>query len=83
MLARVFPASAVPTAYVRVSVDQGAAIVSIDGIPRGTAPLLASVAAGHHTVSIVGSGTYDATSLGISATPGDTATAAFHSVAKR
>jgi len=77
-LSRIFPASVAPAAFVRVSVDKGAAIVAIDGVPRGTAPLLASVAAGHHTVTIVGSGSYDATSLGITATPGDTVGAAFH-----
>lgn len=79
LFSRIFLGSAASAAYVRVSVDKGAAIVAIDGVPRGTAPLLASVAAGHHTVTIVGSGSYDATSLGITATPGDTVAAAFHS----
>ena len=82
MFAKVFPASATPGSYVRVTTDNGAALVAIDGVPRGAAPLVASVGAGHHTVTILGSGSYDASSLGVTATPGDTVTVAFHATAK-
>ena len=77
MLAKVFPASAAASSYVRVTTDNGTALVAIDGVPRGAAPLVASVGAGHHTVSILGSGSYDASSLGVTASPGDTVTVAF------
>lgn len=82
MLAKVFPASATTGSYVRVTTDHGSALVAIDGIPRGAAPVVASVGAGHHTVTILGSGSYDASSLGVTATPGDTVTVTFHAVAK-
>ncbi|HEX6809117.1 MAG TPA: serine/threonine-protein kinase [Gemmatimonadaceae bacterium] len=83
MFAKVFPTSAQAGSYVRVTTDKGTALVAIDGIPRGTAPLVASVGAGHHTVSILGSGSYDASTLGVTATPGDTVTVAFHATSKR
>ena len=82
MLAKVFPTSATPGSYVRVTTDNGAALVAIDGIPRGAAPLVASVGAGHHTVTVLGSGSYDASSLGVTATPGDTVTVAFRATSK-
>jgi len=80
MLAKVFPASAAASSYVRVTTDNGTALVAIDGVPRGAAPLVASVGAGHHTVSILGSGSYDASSLGVTASPGDTVTVAFRAI---
>ncbi len=83
MFTKVFPTSAEAGSYVRVTTDNGTALVAIDGIPRGTAPLVVSVGAGHHTVSILGSGSYDASSLGVTALPGDTVTVAFHATAKR
>ena len=82
MFAKMFPASAEPGSYVRVTVDNGGALVAIDGVPRGAAPLVASVGAGHHTVSVLGSGSYDASSLGVTATPGDTVTVAFRATSK-
>ena len=82
-MSRILPGNAAPGSYVRVTVDGGTALVAIDGIPRGAAPLVASVGAGHHTVTILGSGSYDASSLGVSASPGDTVLAAFHAAAKR
>jgi len=82
-MSRIVPGNAAPGSYVRVTVDGGTALVAIDGIPRGAAPLVASVGAGHHTVTILGSGSYDATSLGVTASPGDTSLAAFHAAAKR
>lgn len=83
VFARVFPVTADMGSYVRVTSDNGTALVAIDGIPRGAAPLVASVGAGHHTVSILGSGSFAATSLGVTASPGDTVLAAFHGVPKR
>jgi len=83
LMSRILPGNAAPGSYVRVTADGGTAIVAIDGVPRGAAPLVASVGAGHHTVTIVGAGSYAATSLGVSASPGDTVLAAFHTVAKR
>ena len=82
-MSRILPGNAAPGSYVRVTVDGGTALVAIDGIPRGAAPLVASVGAGHHTVTILGSGAYAATSLGVTAAPGDTTIAAFHAAAKR
>ncbi|HET9729813.1 MAG TPA: protein kinase, partial [Acidimicrobiia bacterium] len=83
VMSRILPGNAAPGSYVRVTVDGGTALVAIDGIPRGATPLVASVGAGHHTVTIIGSGSYDATSLGVTASPGDTTLAAFHAAAKR
>jgi len=82
-MSRILPGNAAPGSYVHVTVDGGTALVAIDGIPRGAAPLVASVGAGHHTVTILGSGSYAATSLGVTAAPGDTTLAAFHAAAKR
>ena len=70
-------------AYIHVDVDRGTAIVTIDGIPRGTAPLTASVGAGHHSVSVHGTVDYTAPSTGITAPSGDTVTVSFHSAPNR
>jgi hypothetical protein len=70
-----------PVAYIRVAVDRGAPLVSIDGIPRGIAPLTASVNAGHHTVAVQGSIDYRAPTTGVNAPPRDTVTVSFRSVA--
>ncbi|HEX6815805.1 MAG TPA: hypothetical protein VF102_09050, partial [Gemmatimonadaceae bacterium] len=83
LMSHILPENAAPGSYVRVTVDGGTALVAIDGIPRGAAPLVASVGAGHHTVTILGSGSYAATSLGVTASPGDTTLAAFRAAAKR
>lgn len=83
LMSHILPQNAAPGSYVRVTVDGGTALVAIDGIPRGAAPLVASVGAGHHTVTILGSGSYAATSLGVTASPGDTTLAAFRAAAKR
>jgi serine/threonine protein kinase len=82
LVSRILPGNSAPGSYVRVTADR-TALVAIDGIPRGATPLVASVGAGHHTVTILGSGSYDATSLGVTASPGDTTLAAFHAAAKR
>lgn len=75
------PVSSTPAAFIRVAVDRGTPLVSIDGIPRGLAPLTASVNAGHHTVAVQGSIDYRAPTTGVIAAPRDTVTVSFRSVA--
>lgn len=82
LMTRIRLGNAAPSSYVRVTAEGGTALVAIDGIPRGATPVVASVGAGHHTVTIVGAGSYATTSLGVSASPGDTVLAAFQTVAK-
>jgi serine/threonine protein kinase len=71
------------SAYIHVGVDRGTALVTIDGIPRGTAPLTASVSAGHHTVAVVSSNFYVSSTAGVNASTGDTVTVAFRSSPKQ
>lgn len=68
------------SAYVRVSVDDGSAIVTVDGIPRGTAPGVISLSSGRHTVSVHGTASYSPASLDVVATAGDTTVASFRRV---
>jgi len=75
-LKRVFSGStrrdaASQSAFIQVSVDRGSAIVTIDGLPRGAAPVTVSVSQGHHTVSALGALNYGAVE-GVNATGGDT-----------
>ena len=59
------------SAYIQVTVDRGTAIVTIDGLPRGAAPVTVTVSAGHHTISALGALNYGAVE-GVSASGGDT-----------
>ena len=72
------PAPLKPDAYIRVAVDRGAAVVSIDGVDRGPAPFIAFVNAGHHTVSVRGSASYAAPTTGVVVSRGDTMRVLFH-----
>ena len=69
--------SAQASAQLRVEVDRGTALVLVDGIPRGTTPLLVSVGAGHHVVSVTGSSHYDPPIAGANVAAGDTAQLSF------
>ena len=69
-------------AYVRISVNRGTTIVTIDGIPRGSAPLTASVQPGHHTVAVHGSLDYAGSPAGVNASAGDTVGVTFVSASK-
>ncbi|HSU94662.1 MAG TPA: serine/threonine-protein kinase [Gemmatimonadaceae bacterium] len=69
-------------AYVRISVNRGTTMVIIDGIPRGSAPLTASVQPGHHTVAVYGSLDYGGSPAGVNASAGDTVGLTFVSVSK-
>ena len=70
-------------AYIRITVDRGTTIVTIDGVPRGTAPLTASVQPGHHTVAVLGALDYGSSPTGVNATAGDTVGVTFRSVSKQ
>lgn len=50
--ARAAPALRKAAAYLRVSAVGGAPVVLVDGLPRGTAPLLVRVAPGRHRVEV-------------------------------
>jgi serine/threonine protein kinase len=78
-----FRGSSTQAAYIRITVDRGSAVVTIDGIPRGTAPLTTSVDPGHHTVAVHGSVDYDTPSAGVNAILGDTVAVSFHSAQKQ
>ncbi len=69
-------------AYVRISVNRGTTMVIIDGIPRGSAPLTASVQPGHHTVAVLGTLDYGGSPAGVNASAGDTVGLSFVSVSK-
>jgi serine/threonine protein kinase len=66
------------SAYIQVSVDRGSAIVTIDGLPRGAAPVTVPVSAGNHTISALGALNYGAVE-GVNATGGDTTSVVLHS----
>jgi serine/threonine protein kinase len=63
--------------HVRVTLRKGSATVFIDGLPRGTTPLLVRVSPGAHTVSLVGPGSYAPARMTIRVAAGDTAVAGF------
>jgi serine/threonine protein kinase len=65
------------SAYIQVSVDRGTAVVTIDGLPRGAAPVTVSVAAGQHTISALGALNYVAVE-GVNASGGDTTRVVLH-----
>lgn len=63
----------------KVAVDEGVAVVVVDGVPRGRTPYAIRVGAGHHTVvarSI--SASYEPARVALSIAQGDTALAVFH-----
>jgi PEGA domain len=70
-------------ATIQVSVDRGSAVVSIDGIPRGLAPLTVSVSSGHHTVSVSGALDYEASTREIDSQSGQSLSLSFRSATKR
>jgi serine/threonine protein kinase len=67
------------SAYIHVAVDKGNAVITIDGLPRGAAPLTVSVSAGHHTISALGELSYGV-DQGVNASGGDTANVLLHAV---
>jgi hypothetical protein len=71
------------SAYIRITVDRGTTIVTIDGVPRGSAPLTASVQPGHHTVAVHGALDYGSSPTGVNASAGDTVGVTFRSVSKQ
>ncbi|HXT48081.1 MAG TPA: serine/threonine-protein kinase [Gemmatimonadaceae bacterium] len=75
-----FRGSSSENAYIHVSVDRGSSIVTIDGIPRGSTPLTAMVAPGHHSVSVHGTLDYGEANNGVNASRGDTVAVSFHAV---
>jgi serine/threonine protein kinase len=77
-----FGRSAPSSANIQVSADQGSAIVTIDGIPRGLAPLTVSVSPGHHTVSVSGSVDYEAATRDVNSQAGETVNLSFRRLTK-
>lgn len=69
-------------ATIQVAVDRGSAVVSIDGIPRGLAPLTISVSPGHHTVSVSGALDYEASTREIDSQAGQSLSLSFRSATK-
>jgi serine/threonine protein kinase len=78
-----YKGSSSQSAYIQVAVDRGSAVVTVDGIPRGTTPLTATVDAGHHTVAVHGPIDYEASTTGVNASTGDTVRLSFRSSPKR
>lgn len=70
-------------AYIAVGVDSGEATVVVDGISRGNAPLVVSVGAGHHIVTIVGRSGREAPPAGVNVAAGDTARLTFRALYAR
>lgn len=75
--------SAPATAYLRIEVDRGSAVATIDGIPRGATPLVVSVGAGHHVISVTGSSGYDPPIAGVNVGAGDTIKLSFRALQQR
>ena len=63
---------------IRISIDQGRALVLVDGLPRGFAPVTVSASPGVHRISVRGTLTYDPTEMRLQVTRGDTALAEFY-----
>ena len=78
-----FASSSSQPAYIRISVNQGTTLVTIDGVPRGSAPLTAAVQPGHHTVAVLGTLDYRGSPAGVNASAGDTVGVTFVSVPKQ
>ena len=68
------------TGVLLVSADQGKALVLVNGIPRGTAPLALSLSPGTYRVSLRGALTYDPRTLRVTVARADTAFAEFYVV---
>lgn len=64
--------------FLKVTVDQGRAIVLIDGVPRGFAPVTFRTKPGTHRVSLRGTLTYDPREMRIDVKRADTAFAEFY-----
>jgi hypothetical protein len=74
--------SASQSTNIQVSTDRGSALVTIDGIPRGLAPLTVSVSPGHHTVAVSGSVAYEAATRDVNSQSGETLSLSFHGLTK-
>jgi len=79
---RWFGKNASQAAIIQVSADPGPALVTIDGIPRGLAPLTVSVSPGHHTISVSGSVGYVAAARDVNSQSGETISLSFHKLTK-
>jgi hypothetical protein len=64
--------------FIKVTADQGRAIVLIDGIPRGFAPVTFRTKPGTHRVGLRGTLTYDPREMRIDVKRADTAFAEFY-----
>ncbi len=64
--------------FIKVTADQGRAIVLIDGIPRGFAPVTVRTKPGTHRVGLRGTLTYDPRDMRIDVKRADTAFAEFY-----
>lgn len=64
--------------FIRVTADQGRAIVLIDGVPRGFAPVTFRTKPGTHRVGLRGTLTYDPREMRIDVKRADTAFAEFY-----
>lgn len=63
---------------IKVTLDQGRALVFVDGVPRGLSPAIVRVAPGPHRVRLRGTLRYDPTEMRLDVTRGDTAFAEFY-----
>lgn len=70
------------TGYIHVSVDKGASVVLVDGVPRGSAPLTIPVEPGRHVVAVTGPLKYSASPTEVIASAQEIASVSFHSVGR-
>lgn len=70
------------TGYIHVSVDKGATVVLVDGVPRGSAPLTIPVEPGRHVVAVTGALKYSASPTEVNASAKEIASVSFHSVGR-
>lgn len=63
---------------IRVTADRGRAVVFVDGLPRGVAPVTVRARPGAHRISLRGTLTYDPRDMRIEVRRGDTAFAEFY-----
>jgi hypothetical protein len=74
------PLVSAETGYIHVSVDKGATVVLVDGVPRGSAPLTIPVEPGRHVVAVTGALKYSASPAEVNASAREIASVSFHTL---
>ena len=72
------PAATKKTGVLRITVDQGRALVVVNGVPRGYAPVSLAVGGGSYRISLRGALKYDPKEMRVTVAVADTTFAEFY-----